>query len=111
MVRSREQDREYQREYRKRKAAESHGPGERASSGGVVRDLVQRELDSLPASKVMLASTAAALAMADVLDDPSAVPQHPAAAGQLRQVVAELRAARAPVAQSALSMIRGGRAG
>ena len=114
MPRTREQDREYQREYRKRKAADSHlnsVPAERSEAGvaSTVADLVQAELKALPQSVTLQASVAAALAMARVLDDPAAVPQHPAAAGQLRQIMAEIRAAKMPEQKSKLAMIRGGR--
>lgn len=109
MARTREQDREYQREYRRRKVAaaavEAQPPAERS-----VEERVQAELDTLPQAAAMEASVATALAMARVLDNRTAVPQHPAAAGQLRQVMAEIRAARALPGESRLSMIRGGRA-
>jgi hypothetical protein len=113
MTRTREQDRLYQRDRRREKAAESHESSAPDRDDGWVSatQRVRDELDSLPASKVMGASVAAALAMAAVLDDSAAVPQHPAAAGQLRQVMAEIRSARAPTKQSALSVVRGGRAG
>jgi hypothetical protein len=116
MPRTREQDREYQREYKRRKAAESHesrpammahdGPGAGVESA---ESLVRAELDSLPASKTLLSLVAAALAMARVLDDAAAVPQHPAAAGQLRQVMAEVRAAKSEAGASPLTVLRGGR--
>lgn len=70
---------------------------------------VQAELTSLPGSRVMQGSAAAALAMARILDRPDAVPQHPAAASQLRQIMAEIRGAQAPKSVSRLTAIRGDR--
>ena len=110
MTRTREQDREYQRARRQRKAAETHlnaVPTEQPAA--TVADLVRAELKALPQSVTLQASVAAALAMARVLDDPAAVPQHPAAAGQLRQIMAEIRSAKMPEQKSKLAMIRGGR--
>lgn len=109
MVRTREQDREYQREYRRQKAAQSHVTESPRVSVEDVESMVRLELDALRATKFMHASAAAALAMARVLDDAAAVPQHPAAAGQLRQIMAEIRSARAPESTSSLALIRGGR--
>ena len=108
MTRTREQDREYQRARRQRKAAETHLNAVPTPAATVV-DLVQAELKALPQSVTLQASVAAALAMARVLDDPAAVPQHPAAAGQLRQIMAEIRSAKMPEQKSKLAMIRGGR--
>lgn len=113
MARTREQEREHQRQYRASKAAAGHAGALAAASesGESAVDLVRAELDSLPGSKTMFASVAAALGMARVLDDPAAVPQHPAAAGQLRQIMAEIRDAKPITGKSSLAMIRGGRAG
>lgn len=105
MPRTREQDRLYQREYKRRRAAESY----QAGSAGSTVEMVESELASMP--NLPAASVAVALAMARVLDDASAVPQHPAAAGQLRQVMGELRAVKAPADASRLAVLRGGRTG
>lgn len=79
---------------------------------GPVVSAVRAELESLQAAKTMQSSAASAIALARVVDDfPRSAPQIAAAAGQLRQVMAEIRSARAPQVQSALSVIRGGRAG
>jgi hypothetical protein len=94
MARTREQEREHQREYRLRKAAEAHeavAPPPVTDEPVSAVELVWAELRSLPAAKGLQSLVAAALAMARVLDDPSAVPQHPAAAGQLRRLCLGLR--------------------
>lgn len=111
MSRDRVENRQYMREYRSRNRHAGEEPTDAAADMDLTSSvrLVQAELDSLPASKGLQSLVAAALAMARVLDDPAAVPQHPAAAGQLRQVMGEIRSARAPAAVSKLSMIRGGR--
>lgn len=59
--------------------------------GRLVETLVGQELDALPAAEKMPGLGAAALAMARVLDDPSSVPQHPGAAGQLVRIVMIIR--------------------
>ena len=70
--------------------------------------LVQEELDTLPGAPVLRSLTATALAMARILDDPDATPQKAAAAGQLRQVMAEIRAFKA-ASTSGLTLIRNAR--
>jgi hypothetical protein len=86
------------------------GDGEPGAAAGRSELMVQSELDGMPQAVSLPSLRAAALAMARVLDDRTAVPQHPAAAGQLRQVMAELRGVQVEKAKSPLSVLRGGRA-
>lgn len=59
--------------------------------GKLVETLVEQELRSLTSADKMPGLGAAALAMARVLDDPSSVPQHPGAAGQLLRLIVTIR--------------------
>ncbi len=58
---------------------------------GSVVDAVMRDLAELQVAIERPADVAVALAMARLLDDRSATPQHPAAAGKLVDVMASLR--------------------
>ena len=92
MSRTREKNREYMRDYRARQRAAGQmasvtqlHPGESAEAA------VTEELSMLPLSAKQPASVAIALAMARILDNPSAVPQHPQAGARLMEVMRDLR--------------------
>lgn len=115
MARSRQKQREYMRQYRARKRADGAtghrdgATGHRDASPAAVTplrvaagtglDLVARsvqegvldELQRLPASTEQPGLAAASLALARVLDDPGATPQHPAAARALGDLLGRLR--------------------
>jgi len=55
-----------------------------------VEDAVRRQLNTLPGATDRPGLAAGALAMARILDNPLAVPQQPAAAGQLFSILATL---------------------
>ncbi|MEO7260266.1 MAG: hypothetical protein ABI047_03250 [Jatrophihabitantaceae bacterium] len=57
----------------------------------LVETLVGKELGELTSAAKMPGLGAAALAMARVLDDPTSVPQHPGAAGQLLRLMVVIR--------------------
>lgn len=103
---TREQERERKRAYRARLRDEAEA---NKVTGTDVQDGVRAELDTLPQAAQMLAASATAMALARVLDDPDSVPQHPAAAAQLRMTMAEIRAAKMLGGESKLTLIRGGR--
>ncbi len=63
---------------------------------GSVTDAVRRDLAALQVAVERPADAAVALAMARLLDDPSAGPQHPSAAARLVDVMARLRADASP---------------
>ena len=64
---------------------------------GTVVDAVRRDLNALQLMRAERATDAAvALALARLLDDPSAGPQHPSAAARLVDIMARLRADAAP---------------
>lgn len=98
----REANREYQRHYRAKPlravpdtAAEvvsSAVPGglQRLDNGGVVAEAVQRQLDALGAVEARPGMAAIALRLAELLDNPLALPQHPAAAGRLVELLGRL---------------------
>lgn len=77
----------------------------RPNSGFVV-PAVLGELETLPAAKQMTGHAAAALAMARLLDDQTAGPQHPGAAGQLRAILKEIRVAQSAAKVSKLQSMR-----
>lgn len=76
----------------------------------LVETQVRAELTLLPRSAQMPGMSATALAMARVLDDPTAGPQHPGAAGQLRAIMKEIRASSSAAAggKSKLQLVREG---
>jgi len=70
------------------------------------------ELATIGTAEQMRGLSAAALAMARVMDDATATPQHPAAAGQLRMILKDIRAGVGKSkGRGKLQGIRGGRAG
>lgn len=106
MGRSREDNREYMRKYRAQKRAEA------ADSGGArvtdiksaasalrkanlpvenVEAATRRELGMIPRSGEQPALVASALALARVLDDPTAAPQYAPCARQLVAILTQLR--------------------
>lgn len=94
----REANRAYQRRYRATKLrpvpdvsadtappeqAPRHGRLQRIGRSTVVADAVQRQLDDTGAAERRPGLAAAAIKLAELLDNPLAVPQHPQAAGRL----------------------------
>lgn len=131
-TRSREANRAYMREYRRRKAAEKRGEvvteaagnavasvtsldalrhDVQSGSGGLpesVSSAVCAELVNLPAAGRRPADAAVALAMAKILDDSDSIPQQPAAAARLRGVMESLRS-EGESGKSKLSTLRAAR--
>jgi hypothetical protein len=94
-MRTREESRLYMREYRARKRAETAA----VSCGGDstttdVQDAVRAELAPLPTTVTRPGLTAAAMAMAKILDDPKAGPHHASAARSLGDILARLHSSR-----------------
>ncbi len=76
----------------------------------LVETQVAEELASLGSATQMKGLAAAVLAMARVLDDPTATPQHPGAAAQLRMLMKDIRAGvGGRKGKSRLGVLRGGR--
>ncbi len=75
---------------------------------GTVVDAVRRDLAALQVAAQRPADAAVALAMAKLLDDPSAGPQHPSAAGRLLDVMGRLRADAVPRFSGNVTRIREG---
>ncbi len=75
---------------------------------GTVVDAVQRDLAALQVAAERPADAAVALAMARLLDDPSAGPQHPPAAARLVDVMGRLRADAVPRFAGNVTRIREG---
>jgi hypothetical protein len=63
---------------------------------GSVVDAVRRDLAELQVAAERATDCAVCLALARLLDDPAAGPQHPSAAARLIDIMARLRAAAAP---------------
>lgn len=84
-------------------------PTEDVSTAAVesVEDAVRREIDMLDTSK-RPGLVATALALARVLDKPSATAQHPSAAGKLAELLEDL-ASSAPKKRSKLAELRSAR--
>lgn len=96
-----EANRIYKREYRQRRAAGvAPRPGVPIASvtviqpetrgAGPVESAVELEIEGLVQAEVRPGLTAAALALARLLDDPKAVNQKPAAAGKLAELLDKL---------------------
>ena len=95
-MRTREESREYMREYRKRKRAEAAAtiltmPTPKPSTE--VADAVKQELAGLAASADHPAIAASAMRMAQILDDPKASPHYAAAARSLDVLLMRLHQA------------------
>jgi len=75
---------------------------------GTVQDAVRRDLAGLQVAAERATDCAVALALARLLDDPSAGPQHPSAAGRLTDVMARLRADAVPRFAGNVTRIRKG---
>lgn len=75
---------------------------------GTVTDAVRRDLAGLQVAVERPADAAVALAMARLLDDPSAGPQHPSAAARLVDIMARLRADAVPRFAGNVTKIREG---
>ncbi len=75
---------------------------------GSVVDAVRRDLAALQVAVERPADAAVCLAMARLLDDPSAGPQHPSAAARLVDVMARLRADAVPRFAGNVTKIREG---
>ena len=75
---------------------------------GTVTDAVRRDLGALQVAAERPADAAVCLAMARLLDDPSAGPQHPSAAARLVDVMARLRADAVPRFAGNVTRLRGG---
>jgi hypothetical protein len=86
----------YQRERRAGSGDANASPAVSSAVSGAVTPAVSAVSDAVTAELTMLGPhtrpglAAGALAMARILDDPCAVPQHPAAAGRLFAVLEEL---------------------
>lgn len=94
----------YQREWRaghlppgRSRVTELPAPEALPLADGAVVQAVRADLEALPVGRARATERAAALSLAQVLDDSSAVPQRAAAARQLMTVMSELRAGRAPL--------------
>ncbi len=75
---------------------------------GTVVDAVRQDLAALQVAAERPADCAVVLAMARLLDDPSAGPQHPSAAARLVDVMARLRADAVPRFAGNVTRIRKG---
>ena len=89
-MRTREQSREYMREYRARKRAEAAETVDTEPVSTAVQDAVRAELAPLPTTVTRPALAAAAMAMAKILDDPAQAPHHPAAGRALGDIPTRL---------------------
>lgn len=91
-------------------APDRTGPRAETNPDRLVETKVQAELDLLgKAAEDKPGLAAGALAMGRLLDDPLSGPQHPAAFGQLRAALKEIRGTPAGARTSKLTAMRGGR--
>lgn len=91
-------------------AAPAGGPRAERNPDLLVENRVQAELNLIgQAAKDKPGLSAGALAMGRLLDDPLSGPQHPAAFGQLRAALKEIRGVQAGGRTSKLTAMRGGR--
>ncbi len=112
MTRSRTENRLYMRDYRAKQSgsqdeSEVTGTGNTVTDRSSVAAAVEAEIEGLNhhgTGRPGLA--AAALRLAELLDDPSATPQRPAAAGRLRDLLDELHRAQVQVTGTRLSMLQ-----
>lgn len=109
MSRDRVAQRLYMREYRSGKAAEGLAAEvtPTGNTGTSVTAAVQAEIDALnDHGTARPGLVAAALKMGELLDDPKAVPQYPAAAGRLRDLLTELHSVQPAVRETTLSRLQ-----
>jgi hypothetical protein len=96
MPRTREEERAYRREWRRKRAEAAAGatvvwlPAAKPSSEGEVQAGVKAEIAGLPAAASHPGITQAAYAMARILDTEEARPHHPAAARSLDSLLTRL---------------------
>lgn len=118
MARTREENRLYQRERRARRPEGGTNGGTSVTDlvpsavprADSVAEAVRKEIEKLPdrgQGRPGLAATAVRLG--ELLDDPTAAPQHPAAAGRLRELLAEMRQGQAATGNSKLAQLRAAR--
>ena len=79
------------RDHTARRLAEVPAVPEQRHSDGSVAGAVRQELDGLAGVEQRPGMVAVTLAMAKILDDDLAIPQHPAAAARLMELLAVLR--------------------
>jgi hypothetical protein len=115
MPRTREENRLYQRERRARQPDGGTNGGTNVAQlvtpAGSVAAAIRAEIGNLPDGgngRPGLAATAVKLG--ELLDDPTATPQHPAAAGRLRELLAEMRQGQAATGAGKLAQLRAVRA-
>lgn len=108
MSRDRVSQRLYMREYRASKAGHSDtDPVTPTGNTYSVTTAVEAEIEALADHGTGRPGLAAvALKLAELLDNSSATPQHPAAAGRLRDLLIELRAGQPAADEGTLSRLR-----
>src|ERR1700712_3273077 len=107
---STERHREYVREWRRRQrqgeGGLGGGPPPPADGQVSVAQATEDERASMPAASAMPALRALCRVLAECLDDPTERRHHPAAAGQLRAALGEVRSAQVPDGRSRLHATR-----